>query len=113
MNTNKTTASWDALSAADLQDLVALDRLAGQLAPQASLRRYARQHSAPAPRRGHGWQRLIAGARRFFAEQTHLQEVYSNRNDVSGGDALAAARTLRWTGSTLQGDIAPLDRAER
>lgn len=61
---NDTTA-WDAISTADLQDLAALDRLAGQLAPPSTMRRYAHQHerNAPRPRQRGGWQRLMTAVR--------------------------------------------------
>jgi hypothetical protein len=50
-------------SAADLPDIAALDRLAGQLAPQATLRRYGRQRTAGGARTHGGWQRLWAAVR--------------------------------------------------
>jgi hypothetical protein len=57
------TAS-NATAAADLQDIAALDRLAGQLASQATLRRYARQHRTEGSerRRTGGWWRLLTAS---------------------------------------------------
>lgn len=77
----------DATSTADLQDLAALDRLAGQLAPQAALRRYARQHQAAGsePSRSR-WRRLLTAVT-HSAEQQQLPAKNVYRNRVSGGDA--------------------------
>jgi hypothetical protein len=51
--TTQHTAAGGTGSTTDLQDIAALDRLAGQLAPQRTLRRYARQHAThPAPSAG-------------------------------------------------------------
>ena len=101
-----------ATSTTDLQDLAALDRLAGQLAPQAALRRYGHQHAARgvgAPTSG-GWHRLRAAVKQFYAEQKHLHELHQNRHDVSGRDALAAVEALRSSGNGLL-EIGPLDAA--
>jgi hypothetical protein len=50
---------------------------------------------------------IVAGLRRAWATQVLLQQRYIDRYDVSGGEALAAARQLRWSGSVLVGDLLP------
>jgi hypothetical protein len=50
---------------------------------------------------------VLDRARRRYAIQVRLQQRYSDRNDRSGGDALAASRWLRWQGPVLVGDLVP------
>ena len=58
------TATRSGSSTADLPDIAALDRLAGQLASQSTLRRYGRQHTADRPlAHRHGLQRLWSAVR--------------------------------------------------
>ena len=64
MELNHHTAAGNVTASADLQDIAALDRLAGGLAPQATLRRYARQHRIDGSAPRHTWRRLLAAARR-------------------------------------------------
>jgi hypothetical protein len=45
--------------------------------------------------------------RRAWSAQVVLQQRYIDRHDVSGRDALAASRQLRWSGSVLVGDLLP------
>jgi hypothetical protein len=65
MNLKDDTTGRNATASADLQDIAALDRLAGQLASQATLRRYAHQHRTDdsGASHHHGWRRLWAAAR--------------------------------------------------
>lgn len=50
---------------------------------------------------------FLAGLRRAWSAQVLLQQRYIDRHDVSGREALAAARQLRWSGSVLVGDLLP------
>ena len=66
MNLKHATPASNATASADLQDIAALDRLAGGLASQATLRRYAREHriDGSASTQTRGWRGLLAAARR-------------------------------------------------
>jgi len=64
MNQHRATVAGNASSTADLQDIAAFDRLAGQLASPATLRRYARQHRADtAGSAKDGWLRVLSALR--------------------------------------------------
>ena len=64
MTINHSPTTRRAVSAADSTDIAALDRLAGQLAPQSTLRRYGRQHTVGrALSYRHGLQRLWSALR--------------------------------------------------
>jgi phage gp37-like protein len=75
MTRNDHTAAWAAVTTADLQDIATFDRLAGQLAPESALRRYAHESRANASgrRENGGSQRLLAAVRRLYGEQRHLR----------------------------------------
>jgi len=49
--------------------------------------------------------------RDFWATQEHLQQLYLDRHEVSGRDAVRATRTLRWSGDGLVGDLLPSQTA--
>jgi hypothetical protein len=50
---------------------------------------------------------LLAWLRRTWSAQVLLQQRYLDRHDVTGAEARAALRELRWSGSVLVGDLLP------
>jgi hypothetical protein len=50
---------------------------------------------------------LLAGLRQVWSTQLLLQQRYLDRHDVTGAEARAATRQLRWSGSVLIGDRLP------
>jgi hypothetical protein len=52
-------------------------------------------------------QRAWRSLRDAWATQEHLHQVYLDRHEVSGRDAVRATRTLRWSGDCLVGDLLP------
>jgi hypothetical protein len=50
---------------------------------------------------------LAAALRRAYARQVALQQRYVARHDLSGTEALAAARSLRWRDGRLVGEVLP------
>jgi len=49
----------------------------------------------------------LLALRGFYDRQLRLQELALQRYEVSGRDAVAATRTLRWVGGELAGDLLP------
>lgn len=51
--------------------------------------------------------RTLRHIRRFWDQQLYLQQLYLDRHELSGREAEAAFRQLRWSGSGLVGDWIP------
>jgi hypothetical protein len=50
---------------------------------------------------------VLAKLREFYEGQVRLQQLYLDRHDVTGHEALAAMHTLHWSGDELVGDWLP------
>ena len=56
-----------------------------------------------------GWRSALAAARAAVRTQLYLHERYAARWELSGREALAASRSLRWQGDHLVGSELPPD----
>jgi hypothetical protein len=50
---------------------------------------------------------VLAKLREFYEGQIQLQELYLNRHETTGQQALGAMHTLHWSGAQLVGDWLP------
>jgi hypothetical protein len=50
---------------------------------------------------------VLAKLREFYEGQIRLQQLYLDRHDTTGRQALTALHTLHWSGDELVGDWLP------